>query len=86
MGPRKLNHVFKSRLDDGQTVGGDHLLQSFREPVASGDQTCIALVTPIIIEGSIVSWVGAGIHLPDMGGPVHEGNVTVIGLGRHRGT
>jgi N-methylhydantoinase B len=33
-------------------------------------QTCIALVTPIIIEGSIVSWAGAGIHLPDMGGPV----------------
>jgi N-methylhydantoinase B len=39
-------------------------------------QTCIALVSPIMVDGAIVCWVGAGIHLPDMGGPV-AGQVSV---------
>lgn len=36
----------------------------------SAHQTCVALVTPLYWEERIVAWVGSGIHLPDMGGPV----------------
>jgi N-methylhydantoinase B len=39
-------------------------------------QTCIALVCPVVWDGRVVAWVGAGIHLPDMGGPV-AGQVSV---------
>src|SRR5439155_22687997 len=39
-------------------------------------QTCVALVCPIFWEERLVAWVGAGIHLPDMGGPV-AGQVSV---------
>ncbi|MEA2660514.1 MAG: N-methylhydantoinase [Chloroflexota bacterium] len=42
----------------------------------SPHQTCLAMVTPIMWEGELVAWVGAGIHLSDMGGPV-PGQVSV---------
>lgn len=39
-------------------------------------QTCFALVTPVFFHGDLVAWVGAGIHVPDAGGPV-AGQVAV---------
>lgn len=42
----------------------------------SAHQTCVALVGPLWRDGEVVAWVGAGIHLPDMGGPV-PGQVNV---------
>jgi N-methylhydantoinase B len=36
----------------------------------SAHQTCVALVMPVFAEAELVAWVGAGIHLPDLGGPV----------------
>ena len=42
----------------------------------SAHQTCVALVAPVWRDGRVVAWVGSGIHLPDMGGPV-AGQVNV---------
>jgi N-methylhydantoinase B len=39
-------------------------------------QTCVALVTPVWWKGELLAWVGAGIHVPDAGGPV-PGQVSV---------
>lgn len=33
-------------------------------------QACVSLVTPVWWNGDVVAWVGAGIHVPDAGGPV----------------
>lgn len=37
----------------------------------SQHQTCVTLVMPVFWQGQLAAWVGAGIHVPDAGGPVH---------------
>ncbi len=57
-------------------IGVDDMFLSNHPYISTPHQTCAVVVAPIHWEEKLIGWSGAGIHLPDVGGPV-PGQVAV---------